>query len=58
MKQFNQRVKGTEKFWSEEGAEAILELRGDYLSDSQPLDGYWQGKQENETGTRKYEMAA
>jgi hypothetical protein len=24
VKQFNQRVKGTEKFWSEEGAEAIL----------------------------------
>jgi hypothetical protein len=58
VKQFNQRVKGTEKFWSEDGAEAILELRGEYLSDSKPLDGYWQRKQENETGTRKYEMAA
>ncbi|OWK44281.1 hypothetical protein FRUB_02213 [Fimbriiglobus ruber] len=58
VKQFNQRVKGTEKFWSEDGAEAILELRGEYLSDSKPLDGYWQRKQENETGTRKYDMAA
>jgi hypothetical protein len=57
VKQFNQRVKGTEKFWSEDGAEAMLELRGDYLSDSKPLNDYWQRKQENETGTRKYDMA-
>ena len=27
VKQFNRRVKGTEKFWSEEGAEALLQLR-------------------------------
>ena len=26
VKQVNQRVKGTEKFWSEEGAEAILQV--------------------------------
>jgi hypothetical protein len=28
VNQFYQRVKGTEKFWSEEGAEAVLQLRG------------------------------
>ena len=27
VKPFNRRVKGTEKFWSEEGAEALLQLR-------------------------------
>jgi len=37
VKQFNQRVKGTEKFWSEFGAEAILQLRADHLSDNTPL---------------------
>jgi len=26
VKQVNRRVKGSEKFWSEEGAEAILQL--------------------------------
>ena len=33
VKQFNQRVKGTEKFWLQGGAEAILQVRAAYLSD-------------------------
>jgi hypothetical protein len=32
VKQFNQRVKGTEKFWREAGAEEMLQLRADYLT--------------------------
>lgn len=32
IKQFNQRAKGTEKFWTGEGAEAILRSRAAYLS--------------------------
>ncbi len=32
VKMFNRRVKGTEKFWSEDGAEAILQLRADQLT--------------------------
>ncbi len=36
MKELNDRVKGTEKFWSQPGAEALLQLRSDRLSDSQP----------------------
>ena len=39
VKQFNQRVKGTEKFWTEAGAEALLQLRADYLSATAVLDG-------------------
>ena len=34
VKQINQRVKGTEKFWSEEGSEAVLQLRADYLTEA------------------------
>ena len=30
----NKRVKGSEKFWSEPGAEAILQLRADYLGEN------------------------
>ena len=41
VKQFNYRVKGTEKFWREEGAEEILQLRADYLSDGNPLEAFW-----------------
>jgi hypothetical protein len=33
VKQFNQRVKGTEKFWLRGGAEAVLQVRAAYLSD-------------------------
>ena len=58
VKQFNQRVKGTEKFWSEEGAEAILQLRADHLSDDEPLQRFWQRRQAKQTGQRSYRKAA
>jgi hypothetical protein len=41
IKQFNRRVKGTEKFWTEEGAEAVLELRSAYLSGDGRADRNW-----------------
>ncbi|MBA2335996.1 MAG: hypothetical protein H0V90_13815 [Blastocatellia bacterium] len=58
VKQFNQRVKGTEKFWSERGAEAMLQLRADHLSDHAPLAEFWQSRQEKQTGQRPYRMAS
>lgn len=33
IKQFNQRVKGTEKFWLMGGVESVLQVRAAYLSD-------------------------
>jgi hypothetical protein len=54
VKQFNQRAKGTEKFWGEEGAEEILQLRGDHLSDDQPLEAFWKRRQAQATGQRPY----
>jgi hypothetical protein len=41
VKQFNKRIKGTEQFWSIEGVEAILALRGLWLSQDQRWDNYW-----------------
>jgi len=35
IKLINRRVKGSEKYWSESGAEAILQLRADYLSETE-----------------------
>ena len=58
MKQINQRVKGSEKFWCEEGAEAILQLRADVLSDTRPLDAFWERRQASQTGQRRYRKAA
>jgi hypothetical protein len=54
VKQFNQRIKGTEKFWGEAGAEGILQLRGDHLSDDQPLEAFWKRRQAQATGRRPY----
>lgn len=58
VKQINHRVKGTEKFWSEAGAEAILQLRADHLSETQPLARFWQQRQQTATGQRRYRCAA
>ena len=58
VKQMNQRVKGTEKFWCSEGAEAIVQLRADYLSDDQPLDDFFERRQRHATGQRPYRRPA
>ena len=57
IKQINYRVKGTEKFWTERGAEAILQLRADYLSDDEPMEDFWQRRQAAATGQRPYRRA-
>ena len=57
VKQINHRVKGTEKFWSTEGGEAILGLRGDYLSSTRPMDAYWAQIAANTNGQRNYSLA-
>lgn len=54
VKQVSRRVKGSEKYWSSKGGEAILRLRGEYLSDDQPMQCYWQSRSGNATGTRSY----
>lgn len=41
IKMINKRVKGSEKFWSEAGAEAILQLRADYLSETETMSRFW-----------------
>ena len=57
VKLFNRRVKGTEKFWSEAGAEALLQLRSDYLSETEPLTGFWERRQTQATGRRSFRRA-
>lgn len=41
IKQINRRVKGSEKFWLTEGAEAILQLRAAQLSDDDRWQRHW-----------------
>jgi hypothetical protein len=54
VKQMGRRVKGTEKFWSEEGVEAVMQLRADYLSDGEPMERFWQQRAGRMTGQRAY----
>jgi hypothetical protein len=54
VKQIGRRVKGTEKFWGDEGSEGLLQLRGDYLSDGEVMASFWQRRQEGATGHRPY----
>ena len=44
VKQFNKRVKGTEQFWSTDGVEAILGLRGLWLSQDDRWSRYWENR--------------
>ena len=57
IKQINRRVKGTEKFWSEGGAEALLQLAADYLSETNPLTTFWRERPSRATGQRHYQTA-
>jgi hypothetical protein len=41
IKQINRRLKGTEKFWLNGGAEAMLQLRAAYLSQDDRARTYW-----------------
>jgi hypothetical protein len=54
VKQISRRVKGTEKFWSDEGAEAIIQLRADYLSDGDIMTNFWKRRQAAANGQRHY----
>ena len=40
VKLFNRRVKGSEKFWGDVGAEAILQLRAAFLCEDDRLQRY------------------
>jgi hypothetical protein len=50
-------VKGTEKFWSEAGSDTMLQLRADYLSDTDPMPAFWEKWQKSATGQRCYSTA-
>lgn len=41
IKQFNQRVKGTEKFWHPNRVEAVLQCRAAYLSQDKRAEEFW-----------------
>jgi len=54
VKQVSRRVKGTEKYWSSRGGEAILRLCGECLSDDEPMRAYWAQRSRHAPGIRAY----
>ena len=54
VKLLNHRVKGTEKFWSERGAEALLQLKADTLSNTGHWHAFRHARPQRMTGTRTY----
>jgi hypothetical protein len=58
IKQINRRVKGTEKFWNRFGAESLLQLVADNISETGQIEQFWKNKQANADGQRHYRTAA
>jgi hypothetical protein len=56
VKQINRRMKGTEKFWSQ-GAEPMMTLVADHLSDTPTLARFWRNRPQRLTGSRQYKSA-
>lgn len=57
IKQINRRVKGSEKFW-DQGAEPLLQLAADHLSETEPLRAFWTRRPRRVPATRCYHAAA
>jgi hypothetical protein len=58
IKMMNRRVKGSEKFWSEPGAEAILQLRADYLGETETMSRFWLEREAQASSHRSYKRTA
>ena len=57
IKRINRRVQGTEKFWHR-GAEPILQLAADHLSETTPLRRFWKQRPARLHPCRRYQTAA
>ena len=58
IKMVNKRVKGSEKFWSEPGAEAILQLRADHLGETETMSQFWLEREAHASSHRPYRRAS
>jgi hypothetical protein len=57
IKQINRRLKGSEKFWHQ-GADPLLQLAADNLSDTHALDRFWNNRRKRLQPMRCYQNAA
>jgi hypothetical protein len=54
IKQVNQRMKGSEKFFRRDTGDTLLQQRADSLSVSRPLDGFWTRWFSRQSGANTY----
>lgn len=57
IKQINRRVKGSEKFW-DKGAEPLLQLAADHISETNDLDRFWTRRPDRLHLMRCYQSSA
>jgi hypothetical protein len=58
IKMINKRVTESEKFWSEQGAEAILQRRANYPTETETTSRFWEVRGANTSGGRGYRVAS
>ncbi len=58
IKMMNKRVKGSEKFWSEPGAEVILQLPANYLGETEAMNQFWEAREAQTSSGRVYRLAS
>jgi len=56
IKQLNRRIKGTEKFW-DQGADPMLHLVADHLSQTNVIDKFWERRTQNLIDSASYQQA-
>jgi hypothetical protein len=50
---FSEIESDTEKFWTDEGDEGVLQLKADSLSDSDPMREFWTRRQSSQAGLHR-----
>jgi hypothetical protein len=58
IKQFNRRVKGSEKFWLESGGEAVLQIRAAYLSSDDRASRLWASARPYQRAVGRHRLAS
>lgn len=53
IKQFNIRIKSTEKFWNESSLNGVLKLKASLLSDDNSWQNFWDNRYQQQVGSKR-----
>lgn len=54
IKQFNVRIKSTEKFWNESSVKGVLKLKASLLSDDNSWQDFWDNRYQQQVTTKRH----